>query len=78
MRGNMAFLFWHKNPYDIQKTEQLFRKQMRENMQFHFANCKEYRALLTRLGWNEEKIDKLEDIQDIPVLPTLYLKHHRM
>ena len=74
----MASLYWHKNPYDIQKTEQLFIKKMRENMKHHFVNCKEYHTLLTGLGWEEAKIDKLEAIQDIPVLPTLYLKHHRM
>lgn len=74
----MASLFWYKNPYDMEKTELLFRKQMRENMKHHYANCKEYHALLDRLGWDGTKIQNMEDIADIPVLPTLYLKHHRM
>ncbi|MBQ7781912.1 MAG: acyl-protein synthetase [Lachnospiraceae bacterium] len=74
----MASLFWYKNPYDMEKTELLFRKQMRENMKHHYANCKEYHALLDRFGWDGTKIQNMEDIADIPVLPTLYLKHHRM
>ncbi|MGN0431307.1 MAG: acyl-protein synthetase [Lachnospiraceae bacterium] len=74
----MAFLFWHKDPYDIQKTQSLFEKKMRENMRFHFANCREYRELLERQGFSEQKIQELDSFRDMPVLPTLYLKHHRM
>ena len=74
----MAYLFWHKNPYDIQDTERLFMKKVRENMLFHFENCKEYRDILERKGWNAEKIRKVESLEQIPFLPTLYLKHHKM
>ena len=30
----MKSLFWYKKPYDIEKTETQFRKEMRENMHF--------------------------------------------
>ena len=59
----MAYLFWHKNPYDIQGTERLFMKKVRENMLFHFENCKEYRDILERKGWNAEKIRKVESLE---------------
>ena len=74
----MKSLFWYKRPYDIEKTETQFMKEMRENMHFQFENCKEYRALLEHRGWYEERIDKLESVAEIPFIPTLFFKHHRM
>lgn len=74
----MAGLFWHKKPYDIPGTEQLFMKKIRENMEFHFKNCSEYQKLLERKGWNVEKIRRLDSAAEIPFLPTLYFKHHKM
>lgn len=71
-------LFWHSKPYNIEGTDKLFMKKVRENMQFHFENCKEYRDILERKGWDIEKIQKLESLEEIPFLPTLYLKHHKM
>ena len=74
----MKSLSWYKKPYDIEKTETQFMKEMRENMHFQFENCEEYRALLEHRGWNEERIDKLESVAEIPFIPTLFFKHHRM
>lgn len=74
----MAFLFWHRKPYDIQKTEALFMKEVRKNMLFHYHNCAEYRYIIEKRNWDEERIRKLRSLEEIPVLPTLYLKHHKM
>lgn len=74
----MAFLFWHRNPYDIQKTEGIFLKKVKENMLFQYQNCGEYRSILERKGWNEQKIKELESVEAIPFLPTLYFKHHKL
>ncbi len=74
----MAFLFWHRKPYDIQKTEALFMKEVRKNMLFHYHNCAEYRYIIEKRNWDEERIRKLHSLEEIPVLPTLYLKHHKM
>jgi len=71
-------LFWSGNPYDLENTDALFLQKMRENMLFHFQNCKEYRELLERLGWNEEKVLGFNELKQIPFLPTLYFKHHRL
>lgn len=43
-------------PYDIQGTEQIFLKKMKENMKFQYGNCEEYRAILESKGWDEQKI----------------------
>lgn len=74
----MAFLFWHYKPYDIQKTEELFMKKVRENMLFQYHNCAEYRNIIKKRNWDEERIKKLHSLEEIPILPTLYLKHHKM
>lgn len=74
----MKSLFWHKAPYDIKNTEKQFVEEMRENMRFQFENCKEYRELLEHRGWNEERIGKMESVAEIPFIPTLFFKHHRM
>lgn len=74
----MKSLFWHKKPYDLEKTDALFTAKMRENMLFQYQNCSEYRSVLDRQGWNEEKIKNLQSIDKIPFIPTLYFKHHRM
>ena len=74
----MKSLFWHKSPYDIKNTDKKFVGEMRENMRFQFENCKEYRELLEHRGWNVERIEKMESVAEIPFLPTLFFKHHRM
>lgn len=71
-------LFWHGKPYDVKHTEILFQKEMKENMLFHFRNCQTYRKLLEHLGWNEKKIENMQGLEEIPFLPTLYFKHHRL
>jgi len=74
----MAFLFWHCNPYDISKTESVFMKKIRENVLFHYHNCAEYRHILKNKNWDENRIRQLQSPEEIPFLPTLYLKHHKM
>ncbi len=74
----MKSLFWHKEPYDLKKTEALFLAKMRENMLFQYQNCDEYKSVLDHQGWSEEKIKSLQSIDEIPFIPTLYFKHHRM
>lgn len=74
----MAFLFWHRKPYDIQKTEALFMKKVRENLLFQYLNCAEYRSILKARNWDAQRIKNLNSLEEIPILPTLYLKHHKM
>ncbi len=71
-------LFWHRNPYDMEKTDRIFLKSMKENMVFQFTHCEEYRNVLKGQGWNLERIQKVQSIEEILFLPTLYLKHHQM
>lgn len=75
-RGNS--LFWHGKPYDSKRTEVLFVRLLKQNMLFQFQNCLEYKGLLKQRGWDEERIAAVQKPEDIPFLPTLYLKHHKM
>lgn len=74
----MSSLFWHNNPYDRERTDKLFRKAVCTNMLFHFQHCTEYRNILERKGFDERKIRNLDSLEEIPFLPTLYLKHHKL
>ncbi len=74
----MASLFWHLKPYDFDKTDKLFRKKMKDNMLFQYHHCPEYRQLIENMGWSAEKISQVENLADIPFIPTLYFKHHKM
>ncbi len=74
----MKFLFWHADPYDVEGTENLFLKKVKENMLFQYQNCKQYHSILEHRGWNEQKVMELGSLEEIPFLPTLYFKHHRM
>ncbi len=74
----MGFLFWHRKPYDVQGTEALFFHKVKENMLFQYKNCQEYRSILAYKGWNEQKIESLKNVEEIPFLPTLFFKHHKM
>ena len=74
----MRYLFWHGKAYDLSKSEGLFHKKMIENMLFQYDNCVEYRELLERKGFDREKIKTIQKLAEIPFIPTVYLKHHRM
>ncbi len=74
----MKSLFWRKDPYDLQGTGDLFRKKVIENTLFQFEHCEEYRRLLLAKGFTKDRIRKLQSPQELPFLPTLYLKHHRL
>lgn len=72
------FLFWHWNPYDLEKTDKAFLQGMRKNIMLHYRQCEEYRRVLSAQGWEPERIMKLQSVKDFPFLPTLYFKHHEM
>lgn len=74
----MKSLFWKMDPYDITNTDSLFLRTLIKNTLFHYNNCEEYRRFLQRKGFSRKRILKLRSPQELPFLPTLYLKHHRL
>ena len=69
-------LFWTKNIYDRQGAEQMFFSAVRENCAYHYRHCREYRKILRRTGFRPGHLECSRDIGRIPVLPTLFFKHH--
>lgn len=71
-------LFSHKKPYDIKGTDQLFTDAIRENAIYHMNNCENYKKILEQFNCNLNNIKKIEDIENIPLIPTLYFKRHEL
>jgi phenylacetate-coenzyme A ligase PaaK-like adenylate-forming protein len=71
-------LFRTRKIYDLNKTDELFVKAMRENAVYHYTNCLEYKQILDDTSFNPFKIETMEDVINLPFLPTLYFKHHEL
>jgi len=71
-------LFFHKNPYDLAQTKDLFMKLIRENVRFHAAHCPDYAQMLAAQGFSGDDLRSEDDLHKIPVIPTLYLKRNRI
>jgi len=74
----MSTLFWHKNPYDIEHTDSLFLQRVISNAVFQYDHCEEYQKILEAKGFTREKILGMKNVSELPFLPTLYFKHHRL
>ncbi len=71
-------LFHHKSVYDISGTDELFLRAVRENAQWHYDNCLQYRGLMSAVKFSPAQLESYEDLQLLPPIPTLYLKQHRL
>ena len=74
----MNTLFWKKNPYDMEYTDALFLQRVIENAVFQYDHCEQYRQILKSWGFSREKILQMKSPAELPFLPTLYFKHHRL
>ena len=71
-------LFRTRRPYDVEGTDDLFVQAMRENVQWQYDHCADYRRILDEAGFAPGDIAQMDDLVRLPFLPTLYLKHHRL
>ncbi|MCL1896835.1 MAG: acyl-protein synthetase [Clostridiales bacterium] len=71
-------LFFQKQVYDIPGTDGLFVEAARENVEWHYNNCLEYRKILNGQQFFPEMLTSLEGLCQLPPIPTLYLKQQRM
>ena len=67
-----------KHIYDLQKTDDLFVRAMRETCTFCYKNCDDYRRILDLYSFTPDSIKSMDDLNDLPFIPTLYLKHNYM
>lgn len=72
-------LFKNKYPYeDSPKTKALFLEAIKENCLFHDEHCEDYRKILQHFTFHLTSLTTQSCIGDIPVLPTLMFKKHRL
>ena len=71
-------LFKLKNPYDVEKSNELFIKAMQENCRYQYDNCADYARILDEKGFSPNDLKEYDDIKRLPFIPTLYFKHHEM
>jgi phenylacetate-coenzyme A ligase PaaK-like adenylate-forming protein len=71
-------LFLQKNPYDLQKTGNLFLKAVKSNVAFHAEHCPEYAQILNSASFSIDEIDSEDALYKIPAIPTLYYKRNAL
>ena len=71
-------LFNHRDPYDVAGTEDLFLKAVRENCAYIYKRCPGYRAILDDAGFSPERLRSMDDLADLPFLPTALFKRRRL
>ncbi|MDA3931197.1 MAG: acyl-protein synthetase [Tenericutes bacterium] len=71
-------LFSRRKIYDLERTNEIFVKAMRENAIFHFEHNADYKRILDEASFNPRDIQSMEDLFQLPFIPTLYYKHHEM
>ncbi len=71
-------LFRTRKIYQIGQTDELFVKAMRENAIYHYHHCQDYQRILDEANFDPHQIQTMEDVINLPFLPTLYFKHHEL
>lgn len=71
-------LFKTRHVYDLNHTDHLFVRAMRENAIFHYTHQKDYKRILDEAHFDPYQIKHMEDLIKLPFIPTLYFKHHEL
>ncbi len=68
----------HKHPYDVERTNQIFTEAIKENVKYHMRNCPSYNTIMEDFSFDIETVKTIDDLANIPFIPTLYLKRHKL
>ena len=71
-------LFRHRDAFDLKGTNELFLKAMRENCAYAYKHCPGYRAILDDAGFAPDRLQTVDDLADLPFLPTALFKRRRL
>ncbi|MBI9009201.1 MAG: acyl-protein synthetase [Tenericutes bacterium] len=71
-------LFNTRKPYDLEKSNDVFCQAMRENAMHHYKQCPDYKRILDEANFDPKSIACMDDLINLPFLPTLYFKHHEL
>lgn len=76
---NKLFKIKKNKIYDLESSNDLFFKAIKENCIYQYDHCKEYQDILIKQNFNPHTdLACYDDISKIPPLPTLYFKHHKI
>ncbi|MDE7274905.1 MAG: acyl-protein synthetase [Lachnospiraceae bacterium] len=70
-------LFSVRNPYDAQ-SDDIFFNAAKENFIYQYKHCREYRKIADGLSVNEGTLRSIDDLPQLPCLPTLLFKRHHL
>ena len=71
-------LFWHRNIYDLEGSEEKFLRACRDNCAWHSRRCPSYKTVLDHFGFSSDQLRTSEDLARLPFLPTLFFKRHAL
>lgn len=71
-------LFTHNNPYDLDATNDLFIKAIKQNGQFQYDHCPEYARILDSKHFSFSSLNTIHDLAHLPFIPTLFFKSHEL
>ncbi len=71
-------LFSLRKPYQIEKSNMLFVKAMRENAYYQYKHSADLKRIYDQASFHPSMIQAVDDLAKIPFIPTLYYKHHRL
>ncbi|MBQ7980084.1 MAG: hypothetical protein IJ305_00585 [Oscillospiraceae bacterium] len=55
-------LFKLKKPFDTEQSNELFLNAVKENCEFHYRNCPEYKQILDGADFSPEDLKEYKDI----------------
>ena len=67
-------LFWRPKAYDLLGSDKAFVRACRDNCAYHIKHCPGYAAICRHLGFSPDRLQTIEDLSAIPVIPTLFFK----
>lgn len=71
-------LFTYKKIYDHKGSDACFLNTVKRNVLHHSLRCSEYADILKSRNFQLKQLETISDLHKIPVIPTLYLKTHRL
>ena len=71
-------LFWSRDPYDLEGTQERFVQAVADNCAWHMGRCPEYRAIAQGLGFSPKTLVETGVLSAFPMVPTLFFKRHAL
>ncbi len=71
-------LFRTADPFDTERTDDLFLEAVKENCTYHYQHCPAYRNMLDKLQFSPDMLKSYADLPRLPFLPTVLFKRHRL